>query len=378
MLGQCLKKRLTDKMLCSSVSLKDVICFHKYPLYDYFFRRTRSYCQFSTTTTNKNVQFKNTSLEFSKEEQAKILQVLNNESEDSFKRLNIPPMQINKLKVWKTKKGPYNSISDVLDIEGIDVKNLIKICQSIILDKPVSSNRKSNFLRQRQLTSPILTNDIVESLTSAVGLHLGPAGISWAHVTCPVKKLNHWGSNQFSDIPVKVSSWENFDLAMKVLDEIPPADLYVFESPGLGLQPQSQLGAVTTYIQQIELTSMLFALLNTSKKHNKRIHNKTEQIENVVYYMKSKLAARLFKTWVGTEQVSTLTTIQQLFSYNDFDLPCSAIDIDQNTINMFQNQPSFNKEIMGQSLLLAITFLDLCVYKNEKSLKAMSSQKRNK
>lgn len=79
-----------------------------------------------------------------------------------FFRLNIPPMQVNKLRIWKTKKGLFRSISDVLDIEGIEVKNLIKICQSIILDKPVSSNRKINVLKNRQLTSPILNSDTIE------------------------------------------------------------------------------------------------------------------------------------------------------------------------------------------------------------------------
>lgn len=80
---------------------------------------------------------------------------------------------------------------------------------------------------------------------------------------------------------------------MQLLDEIPSADIYVFEAcTGLSVQPQSQLGAMATYTQQIELTSMLFALLNTSKKHNSRVDDKTKQFTNVVYYMKAKLAAR--------------------------------------------------------------------------------------
>lgn len=64
--------------------------------------------------------------------------------------------------MWKTKRGPFNSVVDVLDIEGIDIKNLIKICRSIIRDKPVSINRNLTDVKNRTLTSPVLTDDIIQ------------------------------------------------------------------------------------------------------------------------------------------------------------------------------------------------------------------------
>ncbi|XP_045462453.1 uncharacterized protein LOC123672393 isoform X2 [Harmonia axyridis] len=319
----------------------------------------------STSVSNRTTKQKNRSFEFSDEQKVKILQVLNNESQDYFTRLNIPPAQIKKLAVWKTKRGPFNSVVDVLDIEGIDIKNLIKICRSIIRDKPVSINRNLTDVKNRTLTSPVLTDDIIQSSTTTVGLHLGPAGISWAHLTCQTKNLNHWGTKNFSDFPIKVNSWENLKLALQILKDIPTADLYIFESPpGTGLQSQI---AKTNYLQQIELLSMLFTLLNTSKKHNKKVGDNLNDVENIVYYVRNKITARLFKTWVGTESVSTISTIQKLFKYGEFDLPCSPISVDQKLINSFEKQPSSNKELMGQSLLLTITFLELCIFKNPNS-----------
>lgn len=85
---------------------------------------------------------------------------------------------------------------------------------------------------------------------------------------------------------------------------------------------------------------------------------------------------RLFKTWIGTENVSTIANVENLFNHDKFDLPCSKINIDQSMINKFERQPSANKELMGQSLLLAITFLDVCVYKNQRSLRALIPQNR--
>ncbi|XP_045462455.1 uncharacterized protein LOC123672393 isoform X4 [Harmonia axyridis] len=244
----------------------------------------------STSVSNRTTKQKNRSFEFSDEQKVKILQVLNNESQDYFTRLNIPPAQIKKLAVWKTKRGPFNSVVDVLDIEGIDIKNLIKICRSIIRDKPVSINRNLTDVKNRTLTSPVLTDDIIQSSTTTVGLHLGPAGISWAHLTCQTKNLNHWGTKNFSDFPIKVNSWENLKLALQILKDIPTADLYIFESPpGTGLQSQI---AKTNYLQQIELLSMLFTLLNTSKKHNKKVGDNLNDVENIVYYVRNKITAR--------------------------------------------------------------------------------------
>ncbi|XP_045462454.1 uncharacterized protein LOC123672393 isoform X3 [Harmonia axyridis] len=193
----------------------------------------------STSVSNRTTKQKNRSFEFSDEQKVKILQVLNNESQDYFTRLNIPPAQIKKLAVWKTKRGPFNSVVDVLDIEGIDIKNLIKICRSIIRDKPVSINRNLTDVKNRTLTSPVLTDDIIQ--------------------------------------------------ALQILKDIPTADLYIFESPpGTGLQSQI---AKTNYLQQIELLSMLFTLLNTSKKHNKKVGDNLNDVENIVYYVRNKITA---------------------------------------------------------------------------------------
>lgn len=68
------------------------------------------------------------------------------------------------------------------------------------------------------------------------------------------------------------------------MGKIPAGDAYVFESVNSGIQKQSNV----IYNLQLELTSMLLALINTSPTHNKNY----EELWNCVYFLKSKIPAR--------------------------------------------------------------------------------------
>lgn len=79
---------------------------------------------------------------------------------------------------------------------------------------------------------------------------------------------------------------------MTILSKIPTGDLYIFEAPPslnpVGGQKQSiQL----SYAQNLELVSMLLALINTSSKHNLDLLRE-DQLLNRVYFLRSKLPAR--------------------------------------------------------------------------------------
>lgn len=76
---------------------------------------------------------------------------------------------------------------------------------------------------------------------------------------------------------------------MVVLSKIPNGDLYIFEAPISALGQKSTAIPVT---QNIELTSMLLALINTSKKTNGTIKDNEVLIENKVHYLRHKLPAR--------------------------------------------------------------------------------------
>lgn len=49
-----------------------------------------------------------------------------------FIRFNISQNRIKNLNIWKNKKGCFHSLSDVLEVEGLSVKTLEKMCLNII------------------------------------------------------------------------------------------------------------------------------------------------------------------------------------------------------------------------------------------------------
>ena len=83
---------------------------------------------------------------------------------------------------------------------------------------------------------------------------------------------------------------------MSVLSQIPCGDVYVFEGAnGMGLQGQKQPATVATYTLHLELSSMLLALINTSRGHNKGYQDdltKYDTLSNCVYFLRPKLQAR--------------------------------------------------------------------------------------
>ncbi|KAJ8933684.1 hypothetical protein NQ318_011460 [Aromia moschata] len=318
---------------------------------------------------------------FTKDEQEKILSTLNGSNPDQLSRFNVSQNRIKNLVSWKSKKGPFRTLHDVLEVEGLGEKVLEKICQNIISDKDVFEEKsmKTNNItnkRLKQLITPPLNGNVINNLQSAVGIHLGPIGISWAKLSCRENKLTEWSYEDFSVLPKKMFPADNFELAIKILQRLPSADIYILEgTPTMSPQGAAQPAAISSYTQHLELSSMLIALLNTSPQHNikfKKVDsNDIQRTENKVYHLRSRVPARLFRTLVGTEKVSALAVVMQLVeshSRSDFSLPCTPITLEQQLRDKYVMDTSANKELLGQALMLVVSFIDLCIYKKSYQL----------
>lgn len=155
------------------------------------------------------------------------------------------------------------------------------------------------------------------------------------------------------------------------------------------MNPQQQKQTVAVALnQQIILTTMLLALINTSILHNP--DTAIDSSSNIVYFLRSKVPARyvflikkkvrlmihfrLFKTLLGNEKISSNSVISDLLnsSISKNALPCTAITTDLHLKEWYFHQSAANQDLLGQSLLLVMAFMNLCVYKNPKSLKALT------
>lgn len=75
---------------------------------------------------------------------------------------------------------------------------------------------------------------------------------------------------------------------------------------------------------------------------------------------------------VGNECVSSTATILNLLGESEkLALPCSPIKFDEKLKCDYLAKSSAHKELLGQSLMLVIAFVDLCVRRNPVSLKAI-------
>lgn len=317
--------------------------------------------------------------EYSDDKQNKILNVLNQTS-DTLVQLNVPPGQIKKLEVWKRRKGQFNSLHDLLELEGIDLKGLSLLCESIISEKPFEKTFRKSIPKGKQFLSPNITSEELKNVTSSIGINISSAGVSWVRILHENNRIDEWNFKTFSDLPEKINPIDSFKLAYRIVQNIPKADLYIFEATtGISILNKNHSSITASYMQQLELSSMMLTLLNTSSKHNVTlIENETPlDITNRVYFLKSKLPARLFQTLIGNEKVSTISGVTKLLDISQCsELPCLPVTCDTKIKEYFSYQSSIYKEIMGQSLMLIVTFINICIHQNPISLKAVNFYKK--
>jgi hypothetical protein len=79
---------------------------------------------------------------------------------------------------------------------------------------------------------------------------------------------------------------------------------------------------------------------------------------------------------VGNEKVSTDQTVEMILQNVD-ERPHDRthIYVPEHLRNMFRSQKELQKDMLGHCLLLALTFMDLCIYKRKESIEKMLSRK---
>lgn len=75
-----------------------------------------------------------------------------------FYRFDISQSRIKSLQSWRNKKGPFKTLEDVLEVDGLGVKVFERLCESIVVDdgtKTENQNKLSNTTKnRRQLLIP--------------------------------------------------------------------------------------------------------------------------------------------------------------------------------------------------------------------------------
>lgn len=84
-----------------------------------------------------------------------------------FFRYNLAKYKVRRLDDWKKHNGKFISLTDVLEVEGLGVKSLNKLCKTILRGETESINEvkdKRNIRSRGNYISPLLSQSQIKVL----------------------------------------------------------------------------------------------------------------------------------------------------------------------------------------------------------------------
>lgn len=87
----------------------------------------------------------------------------------------------------------------------------------------------------------------------------------------------------------------------------------------------------------------------------------------------------MFGLVIGSEKIASVRTVNELLTPypEDYSHPCTPVVFEPELKAMYESQPPATKDLLGHALLLILTFMDICIYKNPVSIKALFNNNSN-
>ncbi|XP_026327954.1 uncharacterized protein LOC113236163 [Hyposmocoma kahamanoa] len=167
------------------------------------------------------------------------------------------------------------------------------------------------------------------------------------------------------------------DIAWKVTQNLPTADVYVMKAEATTLRAAgsdpNNPKVIAVNLQKAQMVAMIVALVN-ARSYDDSVSQLEDGVTNTtlkqkVYFLRPTLPYRLYGTLVGNEKVSTDQTVEMLLQSSNQKSPNNShVFVPERLQNMFRYQKDLQKDMLGHCLLLGLTFMDLCIYKNQESI----------
>lgn len=308
---------------------------------------------------------------YSEEETRKILSTLNEQDVEELYKYNISKYRLKKIEGWRKKFGSFMSLDQVLELDGFGITVLRKFYDSIV-DSPKNTEvaEQKALKKDVKFTTPIFPVNVIPKVQTCVSLYVGLDYVTWAKFKVARDEptiLTGWNSFEICDRKLHVS--ELIRNVTQINQLVPEADVYVVENPAVA-QTVAMGSATQTNInvQKSQLIAMIMLMLSN------RVSEHAEIVPNV-YFLKQYTSARLFGIFVGNERVSADTVVRSLMERqigpNEESVKHvqSKVVIPSGLKVLYEENDSAEREFLGQSMLLGLSFLRLCVFKCEDSLK---------
>lgn len=307
---------------------------------------------------------------YTDEETRKILNVINEKDVEQLYKYDISKSRLKRIEVWRKKFGTFMTLDQVLQLDGFGITILRRFYDSIINStKDCIEIAPKSIKKDPTLTLPNFPVALTTKVESCVSLYVGLDFVTWAKFQIVKDKptvLTGWNSFAIPDRKLHIS--DLIRIVSQINQLIPEADVYTVENPAVA---QTVVGgsALKTNInvQKSQLVAMIMLMLKNRIKEN------TSFPENT-YFFKQYISARLFGIYVGTERVSSENVVRSLFerqvglNEDIMEQTQSKLFVPSGFKILYEESHDAEREFLGQSLLLGLSFLRLCVIECESSL----------
>jgi transcription elongation factor, mitochondrial len=331
------------------------------------------------------------------------LSAVNKQSENELGHYNISKQRIRKIELWKQKHGEFSTLEDILELDGFGVKVLEKFCDSILTvavenaneEKPNEDESNLSLMKKKQsYVTPTVLEAFRHSITSCVALHVDLNFIAWTKLsidpddeTSSIRQISidDWMCVEIGNEDKKPSLSDLIQILTQLNDRIPTADTYVVEaqpSPQAAKQPGNPI-QVNVNVQKAQLIAMM-CMMMASRTPTMLLTEKKKPVDfQRIFLLRTYLASRLYKVYIGNERVSTEHVVEDIFRYNFFEEKptnptLSAIEVPKHIRDAYNAGDKVDREFMGQSLLVGLTFLKLCVLKCSQSIRSLNKRSNQK
>ncbi|CAB3247802.1 unnamed protein product [Arctia plantaginis] len=311
-------------------------------------------------------------------EKNKILQVINNSDMDTLSRYDISKVKLKKIAEYRTNNGQIQTLSDIEYVEGFSEKSAKKLFTSILNGSCNEKNTSSKI--KGQILHPNLSHNLVKDCQNVLSVYVTVNSVCWTLVNKNNYEVVEW---QYFGIDYpegkRFQITDILNLAWRITQQLPTADIYVMKAEATTLRAAgsdpNNPKVLAVNLQKAQMVSMIVALIN-ARSHQQSIDDeKDDTLQQKVYFLRPTLPYRLYGTLVGNERVSTEQTVTMLLRELRERSPKNLhAYVPEELQEMFRSQNDLQKDMLGHCLLLSLTFMDLCIYKNQERVAKLSKR----
>ncbi|CAH0584494.1 unnamed protein product [Chrysodeixis includens] len=313
-------------------------------------------------------------------EREKILQVINDPDITNLSSYEVSKANIKNFSQWKSSNGKLKTLSDIEYVEGFSEKSAKKLFNSI-LGGPNKPKKVANKIKG-QILQPALSESVRKECKSVLTVYITVNSVSWTFIDRSNYEVKEWKYHSI-DYPdgKKFQITDILDIAWRVTRQLPEADIYVMKAEATTLRAAgsdpNNPKVIAVNLQKAQMVAMIVALIN-SRSHTEDLESEEgveDALKQRVYFLRPTLPYRLYGTLVGNERVSTDQTVEILLrELGGISPNQSHAYIPEPLQSMFRSQKDLQKDMLGHCLLLSLTFMDLCVYRNQERVAKLNKR----